>query len=72
MRASPNGARPFGRCWQVRCSGEATMTVETRDAALEEARRRARKESPSRIVVHNPDGSIAEQISYQWRRPHSA
>lgn len=58
---------PHEEGWQVKPSGAeyAVSTYETKDKALESARDLARRQSPSRLVIHRADGTIQSWHSYE-------
>lgn len=55
---------PFGRCWQITCTGSATMTVESKHLAL----RGARLAQPSQ-VIHTADGQVEDQFTFPASTP---
>lgn len=49
--------------WEV-SSDRGTTSYDTKEKALEAARRRAAKAEPSRVVVHRSNGAIQDVVSY--------
>jgi len=58
---------PHENGWQVKPTGAeyAVSTYGTKDKALESARDLARRQSPSRLVIHRTDGTIQSWHSYE-------
>lgn len=55
-----------GGAWQVRRDGaaRATRSFPEKQAAVAAARRVARSNAPSRVVIHRPDGTVEDGTDY--------
>lgn len=58
--------KPHDRGWQVLADGakRATVVTERKNDAVRGAKEIARRNEPSRVVVHKQDGTVQDDISY--------
>lgn len=60
---------PYVNGWKVKAEGagdyEFEAVVDTKDSAEDLAKEKARAESPSQVIVHNQDGTIAYESTYE-------
>lgn len=57
---------PHDEGWQVKPEGakRATGVFDTKDGAVEEARKLAKNQRPSQVLIHGRDGRIQEERTY--------
>lgn len=55
---------PYGQQWHVKRDGEAVLTVETKDQAVQGAKEQAQQVQPSQVVTHTADGQIEREATY--------
>jgi Uncharacterized protein conserved in bacteria (DUF2188) len=55
--------------WQVTREGDFVASTETREAAIEIARGRAISEQPARVVIHDRDGTVKEELTFGTESP---
>jgi hypothetical protein len=51
--------------WKLSRGEEKLQHFETKEAAVEEGRKRARAEQPSQLVIHDHHGKIEGESTYQ-------
>lgn len=59
---------PYVNSWKVKTEGagayEFEAVMDTKEAAEQEAKERAREHQPSQVIVHNKDGRIEYESTY--------
>ena len=59
---------PYVNSWKVKSEGagayEFEAVMDTKEAAVAEAKERAKAHQPSQVIIHNKDGKIAEESTY--------
>jgi hypothetical protein len=58
--------QPEGPLWAIKIqAGAALSQHDTKRAAVDEGRRMARANQPSHLVIHDSDGSVESEASYE-------
>jgi hypothetical protein len=59
---------PYVNGWKVKAEGagdwEFEAVVDTKEDAVEIAKRHAKERMPSQVIVHNKDGQISDESTY--------